>query len=103
MREVVAKDPSFVFGVAGMEFERIEVQSRDEYREAQEPVGFNWRGEQYEIVQIVDRWYEGYVDSRRVPLRYFRVRTREGGVFILRYNEVFAAWAVVKPPKEAKE
>lgn len=78
-----------------MEFERIEVVTRDEYREAQEPVRFEWRGSVYEIVQILDRWYEGYADSRRVPLRYFRVKTDEGEVFILRYNELFAAWGIM--------
>ena len=87
----------------GVEFERVEVNSREEYRSAQEPVSFEWRERHYEIVQIEDRWYEGYIDSRRVPLRYFRVRSLEGERFILRYNELFGAWGIMIPREDIEE
>jgi len=86
-----------------MEFERIEVVTRDEYRDAQEPVAFDWEGTHYEIVQIIDRWYEGYMDSRRMPLRYFRVRAHEGRQFILRYHELFTALRLLLPRDDADE
>lgn len=86
-----------------MEFELIEVRTRDEYRDAQEPICFEWKGGHYEIVQIVDRWYEGYMDARQVPLRYFRVRTREGKLFILRYHELFVAWSLMNPMKNEQD
>jgi hypothetical protein len=78
-----------------MILEQIEVNSRDEYREAQEPRAFTWRGEDYEITEILDRWYEGYVDPQRMPLRYFRVEIKGGERFIIRYHELFRAWGIV--------
>lgn len=77
-----------------MEFERIEVESRDQYKGAQEPVSFAWRGKEYLVEQTIDRWYEGKVDSTRMPMLYFRVRTRSGEIFILRYHEFFRAWSI---------
>ncbi len=83
-----------------MEFERIEVESRDEYMGAQEPLAFLWRGRQFRIVEVLDRWYEGRMDSKCMPLRYFRVRTEGEEVFILRYHELFVAWSLLIPASE---
>ena len=77
-----------------MQFESIEVITRDEYREAQEPVSFAWRGEHYHVDLVVDRWYEGRIDSTRMPLLYFRVKTRSGEIFLIRYHEFFRAWSI---------
>lgn len=80
-----------------MQFERIEVLSRDEYREAERPVSFLWRGCLFEIEEILDRWYEGHCDPTRVPLRYFKVKARDGKAYILRYHELFRAWGILVP------
>lgn len=77
-----------------MPFDMIAVRTRDEYRGAQEPLGFEWCGKRFEIAHIVDRWYEGYLDSTRMPLRYFRVETMDGRQYILRYHELFQAWSL---------
>ncbi|MHC1725590.1 MAG: DUF6504 family protein [Syntrophobacteraceae bacterium] len=77
-----------------MVFERIEVLSHDEYKGPQEPVSFVWRGKEYLVEKTIDRWYEGKVDPTRLPMLYFRVRTRSGELFILRYHEFFRAWSI---------
>lgn len=77
-----------------MEFETIEVSTRDEYRGAQEPVSFVWRGKNYNVEQIVDRWYEGRIDSTRMPMLYFRVKTNSGELFLIRYHEFFRVWSI---------
>ena len=77
-----------------MEFENIEVLTRDEYREAQRPVSFVWRGKEHEVETILDKWYEGRVDSTRMPMLYFRVQTRSGDIFLIRYHEFFRAWSI---------
>jgi len=77
-----------------MEFESIKVSTRDQYKGAQEPVFFVWRGKEHHIEQIVDRWYEGRIDSTRMPMLYFRVKTRSGEVFLIRYHEFFRAWSI---------
>ena len=83
-----------------MEFEKVKVYTRDEYKGAQEPVAFVWRGRRYEVAEILDRWYEGRLDSTRFPLSYFKVRTGEGEVRILRYHEFFRAWGI-RVPRES--
>ena len=82
-----------------MQFERITVLTRDEYRDAQEPYGFEWRDRRFEIASILDRWYEGHLDAKRMPLRYFKVRTSDGGQYILRYHELFRAWSILVPDR----
>jgi hypothetical protein len=86
-----------------MQFEEITVSCRDEYRGGQEPRWFEWRGDRYPIEQIVDRWYEGSMDSTRFPMRYFRVETPEGKRFILRFHELFRRWSILIPSKEDEE
>ena len=77
-----------------MEFETIEVSTHDEYRGAQEPVSFVWHGKKYNVEQIVDRWYEGRIDSTRMPMLYFRVKTQSGEIFLIRYHEFFRVWSI---------
>jgi hypothetical protein len=78
-----------------MRYERIEIQTRDGYRTSQEPASFVWRGVHYEVTEVMDRWYEGYVGPRRVPMRVFRVRAGREGVFVLRYHELFTTWSIL--------
>jgi hypothetical protein len=80
-----------------MRFERIKVSCRDEYRSQQEPTAFHWRGEEYRIRTILDRWYEGHLSRQRVPQRYYRVLTEDDRRFIVRYNELFDAWGLMIP------
>ena len=77
-----------------MEFESIKVSTRDQYKGAQEPVSFVWRGREHQVEHVVDRWYEGRVDSTRMPMLYFRVKTRSGDIFLIRYHEFFRVWSI---------
>lgn len=86
-----------------MQFERIRVETRDEYRGAQEPVGFHWRGQHFGVAVVLDRWYEGYLDAGRMPLRYFKVESSEGRQFILRYHELFSAWSILVPSQSTED
>ncbi len=80
-----------------MKFERITVLTRDEYREGEEPYGFEWRNKHFGVAGILDRWYEGSLDSRRIPLRYFKVKTTDGEQYVLRYHELFRVWSILAP------
>jgi hypothetical protein len=80
-----------------MRLERITVSCREEFKAQQEPVTFCWRGQNYRIRSVCDRWYEGSLAPQRVPLRYYRVETFDGENFIIRYNELFGAWSLQVP------
>ncbi|MHC1744414.1 MAG: DUF6504 family protein [Syntrophobacteraceae bacterium] len=86
-----------------MRLEPIEVQTRDGYRTSQEPASFVWRGKVYVVSEVLDRWYEGYLGPRRVPMRVFKVSVGREGVFVLRYHELFASWSILVTGTEVAE
>jgi len=50
----------------------------------------------YEIVQVIDRWYEGPRRAGDPVRRYFKVRSRGGCLFLISHEEGAAAWFLVK-------
>ncbi len=78
-----------------MEFEVVDVNAYSGHKSAERPCAFTFRGVTYRITEIVDRWYEGGVRPGNPCLDYFKVRTEEGNQYILRYNRLFDAWAVM--------
>ena len=77
--------------------ERIAVECYSGHRADERPVAFTLRDRRFEVEQIVDRWYEGGLEPGRPELRYFKVRTTEGRLFLLRYNTLFDAWTTTWP------
>ena len=47
-----------------------------------------------EIEAIVDHWYEGGLDTSRPVIDYFKVRTTDGRVYLLRYLSAFDTWTI---------
>jgi hypothetical protein len=84
-----------------MPYERIDVECYSGYRVNERPVAFIFEDRRWHVVEIIDRWHEGGLDSSEPALDYFKVRTTEGRVFLLRYNSLFDAWAIRVPPKNA--
>ena len=78
-----------------MKFEDIQVSAYSGYRHAERPVGFRRHGKDYAVVEILDRWYGGSREPGSPCLDYFRVRADDGGTYLLRYNGMFDAWALV--------
>jgi hypothetical protein len=77
--------------------ERIEVECFSGHRANERPVAFTLRDRRFEVEQVIDRWYEGGVEPGRPELHYFRIRTTEGQLFLLRYNTLFDAWSTTSP------
>lgn len=80
-----------------MPYERIKVECYSGYRVNERPVAFYFQKRRWEVEEVVDRWYEGGILPGRPALDYFKVRTSEGRIFILRYNSLFDAWAIRIP------
>ena len=87
-------------GLVDMHFERIAVQAYSGYRPNERPVRFAFRGRQYRIVDIADRWYEGY--SAPAHLDYFKVIADAQQHCILRYNSLFSAWSILIADEKAR-
>jgi hypothetical protein len=77
-----------------MPYERIEVACYSGYKANERPIAFTLQGVRREVQDILDRWYEGGSDSRRPATSYFKLRTREGQMFIIRYQSLFDAWSI---------
>ncbi len=66
----------------------VECRSDTEY--AERPIALVWQGQRLEIAEILDRW-------RNPAGKGFRVRTVDGQVFELTYNEMNADWQIQQP------
>ena len=77
-----------------MEFEEIQVECHSGYQANEYPVAFTFQHRRWEVEEILDRWYEGAIDPRKQIIRYFKVKTSGGDIFLLRYLSLFDAWSV---------
>lgn len=82
-----------------MKFEVIKVECYSGYKINERPVAFTYQGQRWHIDDIIDRWYEGGIEPGQPAMDYFKVRTENGREFLLRYNYLFDAWAVLVSPK----
>jgi hypothetical protein len=80
-------------GEAIMDYEEIQVQFYSGYKAIARPMVFEYQGRRQEVEEILDRWYEGGIDARRPEINYFKVRTSEGEIFLLRYHSVTDTWS----------
>ena len=77
-----------------MPYEKISVECYSGYKADERPVAFNFQERRWEIAEILDRWYDGGLHAGSPPVNYFKVRTVEGNVFLLRYLSLFDAWSI---------
>ncbi len=92
--------PLCLCGAKNMEkdwvFEDIEVESYSGYKGEESPRAFVHLGKRFEVLEILDRWYEGGVDPKALRHDYFRVKTKEGETFMLRHTPRFQAWTLCR-------
>lgn len=77
-----------------MPYEQVFVECYSGYKASERPVAFTFRERRRDVAEIVDRWYEGGLAPGRPQVNYFKVRTANGEVFLLRYLSLFDAWSV---------
>lgn len=77
-----------------MDYERIQVECYSGHKINERPISFIYRGNRWEIKEIIDRWYEGGIDPTRPEVNYFKVKTTTGKIFVLRYLSLFDSWSI---------
>jgi len=77
-------------------FEDIEVESYAGYKGEESPRAFIHLARRYEILEVLDRWYEGGLDPQDLRHDYFRVKTEKGEIFMIRYTPRFQAWTLCR-------
>lgn len=75
-------------------YKEIQVECYSGFKANERPVAFTYQGERRIIEEIVDRWYDGGLDSGRSVIDYFKVRTADGKVYLLRYQSELDAWSL---------
>lgn len=80
--------------MAHLNYEKIQVECYSGYKANERPLAFIHQGRRLEVKEIVDRWYEGDLASTRPEINYFKVKTTEGQVFLLRYLSLFDTWSI---------
>jgi hypothetical protein len=77
-----------------MQWDQISVECYSGYKANERPVAFTFQERRWEVVEIVDRWYEGVIETGQSEVDYFKVRTTEGNIVLLRYLSLFDSWSV---------
>jgi hypothetical protein len=64
---------------------RVKVKCYAGYQGEETPRSFSSNGEEIEVTEVVDRW-------RTPDHRYFRVKGKDGGLYILRHDISSGEW-----------
>ena len=75
-------------------WEPVLVECYNGYKANERPVAFMFKESRWEVSEILDRWYEGGIASDAPVIDYFKVKTSEGTVFILRYDIQSDEWGI---------
>ena len=75
-------------------FAPIQVRCYEGYRAKESPRSFEWEGQTFTIMKILDRWYDAGMDTKSEIADYFKVQTDDGSTHIIRYNRLFDSWAI---------
>lgn len=85
---------SLLHYLVSVRYETVKVVCYGGYKANESPRSFVWKGRTFIITEIVDRWYEGGIESTSDIIHYFKVRTDDGNFYIIRYNRLFDGWAL---------
>lgn len=74
----------------------IEVECHSGYKADEYPKCFYLSDEKYEIVEIIDRWYQGDKNPEWPLADYFKVVTDNNKTFIIKHELTSNTWTLVK-------
>ncbi len=66
---------------------RVAVECYAGYKADERPQKFMIRGREFEVVEVLDRWYDP-------DAIFFRVRADDGNLYILRHDERVGDWTL---------
>jgi hypothetical protein len=52
------------------------------------PRRLDWGGRRIDVVETIDQWYGA-------DYRYIKVKGSDGGIYMLRFNEIHDEWALI--------
>ena len=78
-----------------MELIPINVVCHSGYKADEYPVNFTWEDIQFEVTEIIDRWYEGYNKPGPSYANYFQVKTYPTGNYLIKHEMENDRWYLV--------
>jgi hypothetical protein len=78
-----------------MEYIPVKVECHSGFKAGEYPRKFIWGHIDFEIFEVIDRWYEGYYKSMQIPVNYYKVKTDLKGDFLLRHEIENDQWFLV--------
>lgn len=82
-----------------MLFEDAQVEAYAGHKGLETPRRVRHRGRIFTVAEVLDRWYESGLDPERLAHTYFKVRTEEGAVLMLKLQEETGRW-YIRVPRE---
>ncbi len=64
----------------------VEVSSRSGYKADEYPLSFQWDGIRFDIKEILDRWYQGDLNPEFPSAHYYKVKTSDDKIYILKHE-----------------
>lgn len=77
-----------------LDYKTIQVECYSGYKADERPIAFTYQGERREIQEIVDRWYEGGLDSSKPIIDFFKIKASDGNIYLLRYQRDLDVWSL---------
>ncbi len=77
------------------DLEKISVESYSGYKLHEIPRAFTFGGKRYIVEEVIDRWYEGGLESDAPIINYFRVLADDGKEYLIRYDTYHDEWTMV--------
>uniref|UniRef100_UPI0032178ED4 cytoplasmic protein n=1 Tax=uncultured Draconibacterium sp. TaxID=1573823 RepID=UPI0032178ED4 len=71
---------------------QIKVKCHSGYKSNEYPKYFYWDGIRFNVLEIIDRWYQGDLNPEFTPVYYFKVKTEDAKLYILKYEELIDKW-----------
>ncbi len=65
------------------------------YKANETPRAFIYQERRYNILEIIDRWYEGGRKPGMPQLTSYKVKTEDNRQYIIRYNYMSDTWALM--------
>jgi hypothetical protein len=77
-------------------FVPIHVRCYEGSKAEETPRWFSLNEQRFDIEEIVDRWYQANPDPAAAAAAYFKIRTWDGGVHLIRQDFETLAWSLVE-------
>jgi hypothetical protein len=78
-----------------LDHKEVKVECYNGYKANERPVAFTHQGNRREVQEIIDRWYEGGIDSTKPIIDYFKIRATDGSIYLLRYQRDLDVWSLL--------